>query len=225
MRRKKVSLTGQQRLSAALPRQQLIDRFGAALILEEYGKEDLKVIAQKNPAPLHHVAACVWNRIVQRRWHSVNPRQFASYFTEHDPAMYLAISQFLKIEVIRDIYYAKAWESRKMNSKLVAELLVAWVYQNDLLLADVNFRDPERPIPTQERISALQSHKGLGLLPVVLNNMQSEAERLGCEYLILTAGTRDEMKLFAKYGFSVENSEPGRQGVLLGGGIPMERKV
>jgi hypothetical protein len=213
-------------LSTILPRQELIKRFGSGLTLEEYGKTALKAIAEKNAGALHHVAASVWNRIVTKKWHSVNPRQFSEYFDTKNSKFYKALSESLGVEIIRDIYYVKGWASRsKRKSSLVVELLVAWVYRNDLLLADVTFMDPSRPIPDGEPKFALQTHKGLGLLSPLLANMQLKAEELGCEQLTLTAGTLDQVRLFEKHGFVVEDSEVGRRGVAWGVGVPMERNV
>jgi len=167
----------------------------------------------------------VWNRIIKRKWHPVDPLHFASYFQKSDANLYKAISTLLGVEVIRDIYYVKGWASKKKKSNVVVELVVARVYRNDLLLADVAFMDPARPIPMGQRRFALQTHKGLGLLPTHLGNMQRKAEELGCEQLTLTAAIRDLVDLFSSFGFVVEDSEMGRRGMQIGHGIPMERDV
>jgi len=120
-------------LKETLPKKQLIDRFGSDVIFEESGKSDLTTIAKKTPQAIHGVAASVWNRIVNRGWHPVNPRQFAPYFETKSPDLYLAISELLGVEVIRDIYYVKGWKAPKRNANLVVEMLVAWVYRSDLL--------------------------------------------------------------------------------------------
>ncbi len=213
------------KLNDVLPRAELLDRFGADLILEEYGKADIKTIAKKNPSILHHVAANVWNRIINRAWHQVNPLQFATYFRSGNPHLHLAISETLGIELIRDIYFVKGWKGTKKKRNLAVEMLVAWVYRNDLQLTDVTFIDPDNPIPVKERRFALQTHQGLGLLPTLMGNLQNKAEELHCEQLTLTAGMRDQVGLFSQYGFVVEDSEMGRRGMKIGFGIPMERDV
>jgi hypothetical protein len=212
-------------LSTVLPRAQLIDRFGSALILEEFGKADLETIAKKHAPALLQIGGSVWNRIIQKNWHPVDPLHFASYFQNSDPNLYKAISTLLGVEVIRDIYYVKGWASKKKKSNVVVQLVVAHVYRNDLLLADVAFMDPARPIPMGERRFALPTHKGLRLLPTLLGNMQHKAEELGCEQLTLTAAIRDLVDLFSSFGFVVEDSAMGRRGMQIGHGIPMERDV
>ena len=212
-------------LSEVLPKQQLVERFGSRLILVEFGKTDLKKIVEMKPQSVHGIAGNVWNRIVTRNWHSVDPKMFASHFDTRDPHLYRYISDALGAEVIRDIYYAKAWEKVRRGRNIVAEVLVAWVYRSDLNLADVTFIDRSAPIPKAQRKSALQTHKGLRLLPVLLNNMEKVAKGNGCEQLTLIAGTKDEMNLFASHGFSVEDSDLARFGVRMGVAIMMERNV
>lgn len=185
----------------------------------------METIAKKHPTAVLQIGGSVWNRIVQKKWHPVNPLELAPYFQESDPNLYQAISTLLGVEVIRDIYYVKGWSTKKKKSNLIVELVVAWVFRNDMLLADVTFRDPAKPIPTRERRFALQTHKGLGLLPTLLGNMQHKAEELGCEQLTLTAAMRDLVDLFGSFGFAVEDSEMGRRGMQIGHGIPMERNV
>jgi hypothetical protein len=202
-----------------------MDRFGSALILEEYGKTDLEMIAKKNAPALLQVGASVWNRIIQKKWHSVNPLRFATYFQTLDPNLYQAISSLLGVEVIRDIYSVRGWISKKQKSNLVVEMVVAWVYRNDLLLADISFMDPTSPIPKKQRRFGHQTHKGLGLLPTLLDNMQRKAKERDCEQLTLTAAMRDQVDLFRSFGFVVEDSEMSRIAMQAGYGIPMERDV
>jgi hypothetical protein len=212
-------------LKETLPKKQLIDRFGSDVIFEESGKSDLTTIAKKTPQAIHGVAASVWNRIVNRGWHPVNPRQFAPYFETKSPDLYLAISELLGVEVIRDIYYVKGWKAPKRNANLVVEMLVAWVYRSDLLLWDITFINPERPIPKMARKFPLQTHEGLGLLPILLENLQRKAKELSCEQVTLVAAGRDQVNLFGRYGFAVEDSDMGRFAMKVGKGIPMERDV
>jgi hypothetical protein len=173
---------------------------------------------------MHEIGASVWNRIVNRGWHSVNPQALARQFREHDPRLPQAINRLLGIKVIRDIYYVQGWKGTKTDSALVLELLVAWVHRNDLFLADVTFRNPDQPIPEGQGF-ALQTHKGLGLLPTLLANLQAKAEELGCEQLTLQAATRDQMNLFSRHGFVVEDSPLAQLGLKYGAAIPMERDV
>jgi len=79
-------------LSDILPRARLLERFGDGVIFEEYGKSELRAIAKTNPEGLHHVAANVWNRIIQKGLHTVSPLHFAGYFRTGNPDLHIAIS-------------------------------------------------------------------------------------------------------------------------------------
>jgi hypothetical protein len=129
------------------------------------------------------------------------------------------------VEVVRDIYYVKGWRAPRRKTNLIVEMLVAWVYRNDLQLGDITFINPERPIPKRARKFLFQTHEGLGLLPVLLENLQRKAKELGCEQLTLWAAARDQARLFGRYGFTVEDSDMGRFAMRVGRGIPMERNV
>jgi len=212
-------------LSVILPKSQLVDRFGAKLVLEEYGKNDLKLLATKIPQGLHGLGGSVWNRIVTKGWHQVDPQQLAPYFRSRSPALHQVISKLLDVEVIRDIYYAKGWRGAKRRSNLVMEMLVAWLYRNDLHLGDITFINPDKPIPKARRKYQFQTHEGLGLLPDLLANMRGKAKELGCEQLTLTAAAAEQVGLFNRFGFTVEDNDNARLTVKIGYGIPMEQDV
>jgi hypothetical protein len=203
----------------------LQQRIGTEFVYEEFGKEDLNAIAKRAPGSLFGIAANVWNRIVFKKWHSVDPRALAASFQRSDPDLHLVISDKLSIEVIRDIYYVRGWKTPKRRSNLVVELLVAHVYRDDLQLADITIRDPGLPLLKAQRRFAFQTHKGFGLLPTLMDNLRVQAEKRHCDQLTLTAATRDQVELFLRYGFVVEKSPSGRIAMQLGFGIPMERNV
>lgn len=99
-------------LSSVLPRSELEERFGSQLVLEEYGKKQLPVIARKKPEGLHEVAATVWNRLVTRKWNDVDPKCLAKYFDDHSPTLYKAMERILQTEVVKDIYYVLGWKKK-----------------------------------------------------------------------------------------------------------------
>ncbi len=85
--------------------------------------------------------------------------------------------------------------------------------------------DPEQRLPPESRRFADQTHRGLGLLPILMENLLNKARQHHCEQLTLTAAQRDQVPLFSRYGFRVEDSDSGRAARGLGYGIPMERNV
>jgi hypothetical protein len=59
----------------------------------------------------------------------------------------------------------------------------------------------------------------------LLENLQRKAKELSCEQVTLVAAGRDQVNLFGRYGFAVEDSDMGRFAMKVGKGIPMERDV
>jgi len=137
----------------------------------------LPAIAKRTPNTLHGVAASVGNRIVVKNWFPVDPQQLAIHFQSSDPKLYRAISEIIGTDVIYDIYYVKGWAGSKKPKNLVLELLVAWVYKSTLELGDITFLDPTHPIPPGSRRFPDQTHKGLGLLPVLMKNLSAKSPR------------------------------------------------
>ena len=90
----------------------LQQRIGTEFVYEEFDKEDLNAIAKRAPSgSLFGIAANVWNRIVFKKWRSVDPLALAASFQRSDPDLYLVISDKQSIEVIRDIYYVRGWKT------------------------------------------------------------------------------------------------------------------
>jgi hypothetical protein len=53
------------------PLQQLCERFGDALTVQEYGKEELSKIIKDKPLGMHALGGNILNRIVTRQWAKV----------------------------------------------------------------------------------------------------------------------------------------------------------
>ena len=210
-------------LNQVLPRAQLEARFGSRLILEEYHKADMGQLVRAYPEGVFGIGANVWNRIVSKGWNHVNPRAMSSYFDGSNPRMPLAIGRLIQEEIIEDIYYVKGWDGTRTDDRLVVQLLVAKVYRNDLHLADVAFTDPDRPLAESARRSEHQTHVGLGLLPALMENLEAEAIAQSCSEITLTSTTLENVALFERYGFQVEDSNTGRMAMGAGYGIPMEK--
>lgn len=212
-------------LSNIVPRSDLEKLFGDDFTLEEYGIDDLATITKKKPKALHATGGNIWSRIVVNKWNDVDPQQLARYFQAQDPKLYRGISKVIGEDAIRDIYFAKAWRGAPRKQNLVMELMIAEVYPGDLHLCDVTFINPDKPIPPLNRRFDHQTHRGLGLLPTLLDNMQNYAKSRGLKQLTLTAASGDLVPLFKKHGFEVEDSHVGRFALDVGMGIPLERNV
>lgn len=212
-------------LREIIPLKELAAIFGDELRLEEFGKSDISEIIRKKPECLHGLAGNIWNRIVQKNWCKVDSQQLAPYFKKCDPKLHNAISKVVGEDVIRDIYFVRAWRGVPRKDNLVMEVVIADVYRSDLQLADITFCNPGKPIAPVDRRFKLQTHKGLGLFPTLLENMNKYGLAHGHEQLTLTAAFRDLVALFRHHGFVVENSLAGKIAMQCGAGIPMERDV
>lgn len=216
---------GELMLKDIVPLPQLRERFGDDLTVEMFDREKLSKIIKDKPLGMHALGGNIWNRIVTREWNDVDPMQLRAYFQRQDPKLHSAISRVIGENAIRDILMVRAWKGVPRKANLVMELMVADVYRNELHLGDVTFCDPERPIAPADRTYKLQSHKGLGLLGVLIDNMDAYARARGYEYLTLTAAYADLVPLFQRHGFAVEDTMAGRIGLEAGKSIPMERAV
>ncbi|QMI48979.1 GNAT family N-acetyltransferase [Burkholderia sp. MBR-1] len=212
-------------LEDIVPLPQLRARFGDSLTVECFDREKLSKIIKAKPLGMHALGGNIWNRIVTRGWKDVDPMQLRSQFQRSDPKLHSAISKVIGENAIRDILMVKAWRGVPRKANLVMELMIADVYQDELHLGDVAFCDPERAIAPADRVYTLQSHKGLGLLGTVIDNMDAYARARGYNHLTLTAAYADLVPLFQKHGFEVEDSVAARIGLQAGKSIPMERAV
>ncbi|MGF6265221.1 GNAT superfamily N-acetyltransferase [Paraburkholderia youngii] len=212
-------------LEGIVPLSQLRERFGDSLTVEMFGRENLPKIIKDKPLGMHSLGGNIWNRIVTREWNDVDPMQLRTHFQRSDPKLHSAISKVVGENAIRDILMVKAWKGVPRKANLVMELMIADVYRNELHLGDVAFRDPERPIAPADRIYTLQSHKGLGLLGSLIDNMDTYARARGYKHLTLTAAYADLVPLFRRHGFEVEEDMAARIGLQAGKSIPMERAV
>ncbi|CAE6900304.1 hypothetical protein [Paraburkholderia domus] len=212
-------------LEDIVPLSQLRERFGDSLTVKSFNREELSKIIKDKPLGMHALGGNIWNRIVTKEWKNVDPMQLRANFQRSDPKLHAAISKVIGENSIRDILMVKAWGGVPRKANLIMELLIADVYQDELHLGDVTFCDPDRPIAPADRIYNLQSHKGLGLLGAVIDNMDAYARTRGYKHLTLTAAYADLVPLFQKHGFRVEDNLAARIGLQAGKSIPMERAV
>ncbi len=208
-----------------LPGLALQARLGERLYLREWTKEDLEEIAQVDPENLFLTASHVWNRIVFQKLHPVDPRQLADHYDPQNPKLHEVIGQLLGIEVIHDIYVARGWPASSTPHDTAVELMVAHTYPNDLYLSDIAFKDRRRPITAARQRSEVHEYEGFGLLPELMQRLEDTGRAQGVDNLTLTAATREHVRLFMLYGFTVERNRAGLMGLQEGRGIPMEKRL
>jgi hypothetical protein len=95
-------------------------------------------------------------------------------------------------------------------------------YPNDILLADVAFANPYKPIPERHRRYLYQEFEGLGLLPELMGRLKDHARGHAVERLLLVAAASDLIPVFERHGFSIDGSPMGRHCLSAGHSIPMQ---
>ena len=148
----------------------------------------------------------------------------AEHVDARDPFLYRRIEEHLSISVVHDLYHL---EIRLRGSSAVrvppcATICVAKTYPNDLLLADVAFVNPHKPIAKHRRRFRYQEFEGLGLLPELMRRIIVRARRDRMDRLLLIAAAADLVPLFEKHGLSLDDSDMARSCLESGASIPMQ---
>lgn len=138
-----------------------------------------------------------------------------------DPDSVNTLSRLLGESVIKDIYVCRC----TVEDELVAAVLIAHVFPKELYVGKVTFVDPNQPIADHERRSALQTNKGLRLLPTFLDRVEQCARARGCDYITLVANETSLQNLFQKHGFVVDVYSSAKNAEATGRTIPMHKTV
>lgn len=206
-------------LGSVVPWGRLREVVGGPLVREEYGLPEIASILKVKGEGVHGVGAYVWHRAVMAGAVSP-PNKLAGQFERHDPRLYKSVSRELRQEAIKDVYLGKAWLEQKKKSALVAEVFLATVWPGELHLADVNFQNPNEPLPYVDR-KPYQTHRGFGALGELIEGMRAYGKAEGLGGLSLMAATRSLVTVFERHGFKVEDSEVGRMALRMGVSVPM----
>jgi hypothetical protein len=204
-------------MNSILPIDEIKGRFDKPLRLEQEGMDRYDDVAARDPNGLLSAALTVWQRHIRR-----NPTTDAGaardYIRQHGGDFLGAVQAIIGSPVIRDISYSRVTiDDESIEDRLVAYLLIARVYPNELHIADMNFIDPYKPIRPEHRRYKFQKYKGLRLLGCMLARAEKYAVDHECTYLTLNAATDDLVPLFAKFGFTVEDGQATS--------LAMEKKV
>jgi hypothetical protein len=201
-------LVGQEfSMNAILPFDQIVKRFDKPVRLEQLGMDRFAEVATRDPNGLLNAAFTVWQRYV-RKHPEANAGAVRDHIRQHGGDFLDAVQATIGEPVIRDISFSRCTlDDPQLEENLVAYLLVARVYPNDVHIADMNFMNPYLPIAPERRKFKFQRYKGLSLLGALLSRVEAYAAVHGCEYLTLNAATDDLVPLFSKFGFSVEDGQ------------------
>lgn len=204
-------------MNSILPIDRIQRRFEKPLHVEQLGLDRFADVAARDPNGLLNAAFTVWQRYVRKN-PGVNPGAVREHIREHGGDYLAAAQAVIGQPIIRDISYSRCTiDDPALDEKLVAYLLVARVYPNDVHIADMNFVNPYMPIPPEHRRYKFQRYKGLHMLSLVLARAESYAAKHECDYLTLSAATEDLVPLFEKFGFTIEDEQATS--------LAMEKKV
>ena len=203
------------------PLQYVKDKFDKDVAAEEYDLSNIKEFSQKHPHPVLQIGLCIWHQIVTRDLFQVHPQAMANYV--EDPILYKKIEELLGIKAIFDLYHATLRvcdESLKEDNEC-CQICLAHTYPNDIVLSDVTFKNPYKPIPKENQRYYYTSHEGLSLLPLLMQRLKEYSLETDKDRILLTAAAVDLVPLFSKYGFEVDGSLIAQMGLEVGFGIPM----
>ena len=203
------------------PLQYVKDKFDKDVIAEEYDLSTIKELSQKEPHPVLQIGLCIWHQIVTRSLFQVDPQAMAKYV--EDPILYKKIEELLGIQAVFDLYYAnlRVCDESLKDDNECCQICLAHTYPNDIVLSDVTFKNPYKPIPKADQRYYYTSYKGLSLMPVLMQRLKEYSLEKDKDRILLTAAAGDLVPLFSKYGFEVDGSLIAQMGLKVGFGIPM----
>jgi hypothetical protein len=197
------------------------DLVGHPLQVKRFGLYDVTVLSREQPEALLEFGAAAWQRIVQQRHFSVDPRMMRTYFDTRNPAIIQAIERVTKIPLIQDLGWTEATIQYRGQRFVVATSSAARLTLGNLHFGDISVKDPRFPLKKTEWKSEFQTHRGLGLLSQVMNNVVEAARERDSVAVTLQAATSSLVPVFNRFGFDVEDNDAARAAMKFGMGIPM----
>jgi len=136
------------------------------------------------------------------------------------------MGKLVDAEIIQDIYCCRCEvKDETLRDPLVAAVLIARIYPRDLYIGNFTFRNLYLPLPKELQKSVLHTHKGLGLLPTFMTNVDKYAAAHQCKNITLVANETSQSILFAKYGYSIDEYEVAQRAMTAGQTIPMSKAL
>ena len=199
------------------------NKFDKDVIAEKYDLSTIKELSQKDPHPVLQIGLCIWHQIVTRSLFQVDPRAMGKYVDDQDPILYKKIEELLDIQAVFDLCYAnlRVCDASLKEDNECCQICLAHTYPNDIVLSDVTFKNPYKPIPEADQRYCYTSYEGLSLMPVLMRRLKEYSLETGKDRILLTAAAGDLVPLFSKYGFEVDGSLPAQIALDVGFGIPM----
>lgn len=204
-------------MHALLPLEEISRRFDKPVHLEQLGIDRLPEIFKRDPDRILNTGFTVWDRYARTN-PSVQRTAVREHLHKHGGTFLDAASAIIGEPIIKDICFSRCTvDDASLDYNLVAYLLAAHVYPNNLHLADIILVNPYKPLPIAPTRYKMRRYKGLGLLSTVMSRAEAYAVEQGCDHMTLTADADDVVPLFARFGFLVEEGEVAS--------LAMEKKV
>ncbi len=188
--------------------------------VDEYGIDDIDKIIELCSLDVFGIGGYVWSHLVEE--FDVDPQKFELAFTFNDPKLYQLISDEVGIEVLNNIgvsIYTLGDDAHIQNT--FCKVVVSQVYGNKLLISDVLFTDPSRPVEAEDKKYDLHEYRGLGVFNSFLERTKKYCRLNAIDSIALLAATEEQVGFFENYGFEVETTEYARIAVANGFSIPM----
>jgi hypothetical protein len=199
------------------------DRFESTSVTS-WGLNEIESLASRKEDDISQLGFVIWHQIVTRNLFPVDPMEMQDDFDK--PLSFRVIEKKVGKELLRDIWAVVVdVDDERLDDTACMELIVALIYPNDMVLLDVNFQDPYKPIPKSKRRFDHQTHEGLKMLDGLMVALESKAYELECNNILLTAASGDLVPLFQNYGFDLDGSQLSKVALEAGLGIPMVKEL
>ncbi len=195
-------------LEEILPIENIRNKFPGVQLSTIGGRQKLPELERQISDKLHHIGMQQWDRLLENKV-SLRSIDISDYANNSKAGVLKFISNKIAQPLVKDISYQRATAILNGQEEIIAEILIAHLYPNDLHLADIEYKDPNKPLP-EDQVIGFKKYKGLGLIEDTIERLKKVGKELGCSTITLTAANIPLKNLFSRYGFRVSNTRVGR---------------
>jgi hypothetical protein len=186
-------------------------------------KKEIDEIYAKNGGDMQQVAFLSWHWALLVGAIVEDP-QWIGRESRGDPRKMVSLIRS-KVDqiVVRDVVWARGTHPDGFQAY---EWLAADIFPGTLVLGDVKYADPRRPVEGSAQFEKYQTdYRGYGLMGRTFELLESYAREKSLDRIALSAYTASHAELFAKYGFVPDGSGAAKIAVRVGEGIPMVKPL
>ncbi|PSV98735.1 hypothetical protein [Photobacterium iliopiscarium] len=206
-------------LNDVLRKEEINNKFDQDVYFEQYGKESLNILIEKEPAMFFEIGGHAWMRFLSTGT-KVNPQKLYLDFRNKNPLVYKKVEKIIKRNIIQDLSFSYGYvRDEDLIYNQCCQLLLFRIWPNELLIADVTFTNPYKPVETAKY--NFHQFKSLGLFASHLKKIKEYCKEQHIEKITLSTASNDQITYFEEHGFIVEDSEFARQALKNEQGVPM----